>query len=109
MDGLGDSGVDAGTATTNNNNKTDGNNNNVYFGFDDPERISPPILQMTDVVFGYTPNKLILKGLSFDLQMDSKVAVVGPNGAGKKTTIKSGGGGSDLLILSHYYQPCGAF
>jgi ATP-binding cassette subfamily F protein 3 len=54
----------------------------VYFQFDPPERISPPILQMENVVFGYTPDRLILKGLSFDLQMDSKVAIVGPNGAG---------------------------
>ena len=62
-----------------------GGDDSIYFKFDDPERISPPILQMTDVVFGYTEDKLILKRLSLDLQMDSEVAIVGPNGAGKNS------------------------
>ena len=65
----------------------DGTEGNVYFKFQDPEKVSPPILQMTNVVFGYTPEKIILKSVSFDIQMDSKVAIVGPNGAGKSTLI----------------------
>ncbi|KAH6559789.1 hypothetical protein BASA60_000437 [Batrachochytrium salamandrivorans] len=59
----------------------------IYFKFPSPEKLSPPILQMTDVSFGYTPSRTILKNISFDLQMDSKIAVVGPNGAGKSTLV----------------------
>ncbi|KAJ3389194.1 hypothetical protein HDU92_001133 [Lobulomyces angularis] len=59
----------------------------VYFKFQEPEKISPPILQMSDVVFGYTKERIILNKISFDIQMDSKVAIVGPNGAGKSTLI----------------------
>ncbi|RKO92418.1 P-loop containing nucleoside triphosphate hydrolase protein [Blyttiomyces helicus] len=65
----------------------DGQEGSVYFRFPDPEKLSPPILQMTDVTFGYDSSRTILKDISFDLQMDSKIAVVGPNGAGKSTLI----------------------
>ncbi|KAJ3043712.1 hypothetical protein HDV00_004485 [Rhizophlyctis rosea] len=59
----------------------------VYFRFPDAEKLSPPILQMSDASFGYTPARTILKNVSFDLQMDSKIAIVGPNGAGKSTLV----------------------
>nr|KAJ3422830.1 ATP-binding cassette sub- F member 3 [Polyrhizophydium stewartii] len=60
----------------------------VYFRFPAPEKLSPPILQMADVTFGYDASRTILKNLSFDLQMDSKIAIVGPNGAGKSTMVR---------------------
>ena len=59
----------------------------IYFSFPAPEKLSPPILQMEDVTFAYS-DRIILKDINFDLQMDSKIAVVGPNGAGKSTLIK---------------------
>ncbi|KAJ3272231.1 hypothetical protein HDV01_005885 [Terramyces sp. JEL0728] len=59
----------------------------LYFRFPDPEKLSPPILQMNEVTFGYTKERTILKGVSFDVQMESKIAIVGPNGAGKSTLI----------------------
>jgi ATP-binding cassette subfamily F protein 3 len=59
----------------------------VYFRFPEPEKLSPPILQMNEVTFGYDNSRIILSGISFDLQMDSKIAIVGPNGAGKSTMI----------------------
>jgi len=65
----------------------------VYFKFGEPERVTPPIMQMEDVSFGYVPDKIILEHVDFDLQMDSKIAVVGPNGAGKTTLIN--------LLLGH--------
>lgn len=56
----------------------------IYFKFPEPERLSPPILQMDGVTFGYNKERTILSDVSFDLQMDSKIAIVGPNGAGLK-------------------------
>ena len=68
----------------------------IYFTFPSPEKLSPPILQMENVTFGYVPDKIILKNVSFDLQMDSKIGIVGPNGAGKSTLIH---------LLTGDYQP----
>lgn len=53
---------------------------NVYFKFPEPEKLSPPILQLDEVTFGYDKSRAILSNVSFDLQMDSKIAIVGPNG-----------------------------
>ncbi|WVR03646.1 hypothetical protein IAU60_000641 [Kwoniella sp. DSM 27419] len=58
------------------------------FKFPDPEKISPPLLQLDEASFGYTPDKIILRGVNIDVQMDSRIAVIGPNGAGKSTMIK---------------------
>jgi ATP-binding cassette subfamily F protein 3 len=61
----------------------------VNFQFSNPEQLSPPILQMNDVTFGYTPERIIISNINLDLRMDSRVAIVGPNGAGKNEREKS--------------------
>jgi len=58
------------------------------FRFPEPEKISPPILQLDEVSFGYSPDKMILKNVNIDVAMDSRMAIIGPNGAGKSTLIK---------------------
>ncbi|KAF2223088.1 ABC transporter domain-containing protein [Elsinoe ampelina] len=60
----------------------------VHFKFPDVEKLSPPIIQMTNVSFGYTPDKPLLKGVDLDVQLDSRIGIVGPNGAGKTTALK---------------------
>lgn len=55
------------------------------FKFPETDKISPPLLQMSEVTFGYTPDKVLLKGINFDVGFDSRVAIVGANGAGKST------------------------
>ncbi|KAJ1732593.1 ATP-binding cassette, regulator of translational elongation [Coemansia biformis] len=60
----------------------------VTFTFPNPEKVSPPVLYMTDVTFGYSPEKKILEHVNIDMQMDTRVAIVGPNGAGKTTLLK---------------------
>jgi len=42
---------------------------------------------MEAVTFGYGP-RLLFRGLGFDLSMDSRVALVGPNGCGKSTFLQ---------------------
>ncbi|KAG0174243.1 hypothetical protein DFQ28_002840 [Apophysomyces sp. BC1034] len=64
------------------------NEKEVTFQFSDPDALSPPILQMNDVTFGYNPEKTIIRDINLDLRMDSRVAIVGPNGAGKSTMLK---------------------
>ncbi|KIR75361.1 ATP-binding cassette subfamily F member 3 [Cryptococcus deuterogattii R265] len=58
------------------------------FKFPDPEKISPPLLQLDEATFGYTSDKIILRNVNIDVQLDSRIAVIGPNGAGKSTMIK---------------------
>lgn len=60
----------------------------VKFRFPDVEKLSPPIVQMTDVTFGYSKDKILLKNVDLDVQLDSRIGIVGPNGAGKTTVLK---------------------
>lgn len=46
------------------------------------------VVQAENVTFGYTPDKLLIKDFSFNIQRGDKVAIVGGNGAGKTTLIK---------------------
>ncbi|KAF9454927.1 P-loop containing nucleoside triphosphate hydrolase protein [Macrolepiota fuliginosa MF-IS2] len=58
------------------------------FKFPETEKISPPLLQMNEITFGYSQDKLILKNVNFDIGFESRIAIVGANGAGKSTLIK---------------------
>lgn len=60
----------------------------VTFKFPDPDNLSPPILQMQDVTFGYSPDKILLRNCELDVQMDSRIAFCGGNGTGKTTLLK---------------------
>ncbi|ODV96233.1 hypothetical protein PACTADRAFT_33411 [Pachysolen tannophilus NRRL Y-2460] len=60
----------------------------VSFKFPNPEKLSPPILRLQEVTFGYSPDKLLLKDVDMDIQMDSRIALVGGNGCGKTTLLK---------------------
>ncbi|KAJ5460884.1 ABC transporter ATP-binding protein [Penicillium daleae] len=60
----------------------------VHFQFPEVEKLSPPIIQMSDVCFGYTPERPLLKDVDLDVQLDSRIGIVGPNGAGKTTVLK---------------------
>jgi ATP-binding cassette subfamily F protein 3 len=60
----------------------------VHFKFPDVEKLSPPIVQMTDVTFGYTKDNILLRNVDLDVQLDSRIGIVGPNGAGKTTVLK---------------------
>jgi ATP-binding cassette subfamily F protein 3 len=53
--------------------------------FPETEKISPPLLQLSEVTFGYDPSKIILNRVNFDVGLDSRIAIVGSNGAGKST------------------------
>lgn len=44
-------------------------------------------VDITDVSFGYTPEKIILKGFNLKAEAGKLIAIVGPTGAGKTTVI----------------------
>lgn len=60
----------------------------VKFKFPDVEKLSPPIIQMSEVSFGYTKEQPLLSNVDLDVQLDSRIGIVGPNGAGKTTVLK---------------------
>ncbi|KAK3384376.1 P-loop containing nucleoside triphosphate hydrolase protein [Lasiosphaeria ovina] len=60
----------------------------VHFKFPDVEKMTPPIVQMTGVTFGYSQDKILLRNVDLDVQLDSRIGIVGPNGAGKTTVLK---------------------
>jgi ATP-binding cassette subfamily F protein 3 len=56
-----------------------------WLRFPETEKISPPLLQLSEVTFGYTTDKIILKGVNIDVGLESRIAIIGPNGSGKST------------------------
>ncbi|KAK4166421.1 hypothetical protein QBC43DRAFT_232896 [Cladorrhinum sp. PSN259] len=60
----------------------------VKFKFPDVEKLSTPIVQMSEVTFGYMPDNILLRNVDLDVQLDSRIGIVGPNGAGKTTVLK---------------------
>lgn len=56
--------------------------------FDDPGTLPPPVLTVNEVTFGYSPDKILYKNLDLGFDLDSRVALVGPNGVGKSTLLK---------------------
>ncbi len=52
-----------------------------------PESVTGRV-SFQNVRFGYTPDKVIIKNFSADIQPGQKVAIVGPTGAGKTTIVK---------------------
>lgn len=58
------------------------------FMFPTPDKLRPPLLKIEEGVFGYSKEKTLLKNLNFGVDMDSRLAIVGANGAGKTTFLK---------------------
>ncbi|KAI9888870.1 MAG: ABC transporter ATP-binding protein arb1 [Vezdaea aestivalis] len=60
------------------------------FRFADVEKLPPPVLSFDDVSFSYSGKKAdnLYSGLDFGVDMDSRTALVGPNGVGKSTLLR---------------------
>jgi len=60
------------------------------FRFADVEKLPPPVLSLDNVTFAYSGNKEdnLYENLDFGVDMDSRTALVGPNGVGKSTLLR---------------------
>jgi len=58
--------------------------------FADPGTLPPPVVQFNHVHFGYSsnPKEELYSDLDFGIDLDSRIALVGPNGVGKSTLLK---------------------
>ncbi|KAG7281752.1 hypothetical protein CRUP_028066 [Coryphaenoides rupestris] len=59
----------------------------VKFTFPNPPPLSPPILGLHSVDFGYDGQKPLFKNVDFGIDMESRICIVGPNGVGKSTLL----------------------
>lgn len=55
---------------------------------DNFEKLSPPILQLDEVEFYYSPDRRLFQGLNLSADLESRICIVGENGAGKTTVLK---------------------
>lgn len=60
------------------------------FQFPDVEKLPPPVLSFDEVTFSYSEKaeENLYENLNFGVDMDSRIALVGPNGVGKSTLLK---------------------
>ncbi|CAH9085961.1 unnamed protein product [Cuscuta epithymum] len=65
------------------------NDPDYKFEFPSPDdRPGAPIISFSDASFGYPGGPILFKNLNFGIDLDSRVAMVGPNGIGKSTILK---------------------
>ncbi len=60
------------------------------FRFDPPgEKLAPPMLELEGATLGYGEKARILDGVTLRIDPDDRIAIVGTNGQGKTTLVKS--------------------
>ncbi|VDN97147.1 unnamed protein product [Rodentolepis nana] len=60
----------------------------VKFHFPNPPPLNPPVLGLYNCTFGYPGQKPLFVDVNFGVDLETRVAIVGPNGVGKSTFIK---------------------
>lgn len=61
----------------------------LRFNFEDVRKLPPPIIAFNEVAFSYSGKKseYLYQNLSFGIDMDSRIAILGNNGTGKSTLL----------------------
>ncbi|RZO69030.1 MAG: ABC transporter ATP-binding protein [Parvularculaceae bacterium] len=59
------------------------------FHFGEPKPMAPPIVRMEQAKLGYEPTAPILKDVSLRIDQDDRIVILGANGQGKSTLVKS--------------------
>merc|ERR1719232_1521490 len=60
----------------------------VKFSFPETSTLQPPILGLYNASFNYPDQPPLFKNVEFGIDMESRIAIVGPNGVGKSTFLK---------------------
>ncbi|THV07023.1 P-loop containing nucleoside triphosphate hydrolase protein [Dendrothele bispora CBS 962.96] len=71
----------------------------LRFNFEDIRKLPPPIIAFNEVAFSYSGKRedYLYKGLSFGIDMDSRLSILGANGTGKSTLLN---------LITGVLQPC---
>ncbi|CAK7335779.1 unnamed protein product [Dovyalis caffra] len=65
------------------------NDPDYKFEFPTPDdKPGAPIISFSDASFGYPGGPIMFKNLNFGIDLESRIAMVGPNGIGKSTILK---------------------
>jgi len=59
------------------------------FVFPNPEKISPPIMRLDECSIGWNQDTKLLRKVNINVDMETRIALVGPNGVGKSTLVKT--------------------
>jgi ATP-binding cassette subfamily F protein 3 len=59
------------------------------FHFEDPSELASPLVVLDEADLGYIQGKPVLRKVSLRLDHDDRIVVIGPNGQGKTTLVKS--------------------
>lgn len=59
------------------------------FRFEDPTPLASPLVVLDEADLGYVEGKPVLKRVSLRLDHDDRIVIIGPNGQGKTTLVKS--------------------
>ncbi|MEM9704817.1 MAG: ABC-F family ATP-binding cassette domain-containing protein [Pseudomonadota bacterium] len=59
------------------------------FDFKNPRAMAPPIVRLVSADLGYEEGEPVLKAVNLRLDQDDRIAVLGPNGEGKSTLVKT--------------------
>ncbi|MGE0407770.1 MAG: ATP-binding cassette domain-containing protein [Amphiplicatus sp.] len=61
----------------------------IPFAFRNPKPMAPPILRLVEADLGYEAAKPVLRGVNLRLDHDDRIAILGSNGEGKSTLVKT--------------------
>jgi ATP-binding cassette subfamily F protein 3 len=61
----------------------------IPFHFEDPAPLASPLVVLDECDLGYVAGKPVLKQVSLRLDHDDRIVIIGPNGQGKTTLVKS--------------------
>ncbi len=68
------------------------------FNFPNPKPMAPPIVRVVDADLGYEEGNPVLRKVNLRLDQDDRIAILGPNGEGKSTLVKSISGRINPLV-----------
>ncbi|PQA88930.1 ABC-F family ATP-binding cassette domain-containing protein [Hyphococcus luteus] len=69
----------------------------VPFHFPNPKPMAPPIIRIVEGELGYEEGKPVLSKVNLRLDNDDRITILGPNGEGKSTLVKTMSGRLPLL------------
>ncbi len=61
----------------------------LAFTFKNPKPMAPPIIRLAEADLGYVEGTPVLRNVNLRIDQDDRIAVLGPNGEGKSTLVKS--------------------
>lgn len=57
--------------------------------FPNPEKISPPLCRLDEACIGYDGKNAILSKVNINVDLGTRISLIGPNGGGKSTLVKA--------------------